>query len=492
MDTSKKNTKDNSWKKICRVGYVALISAICCTPAVGMLFGWGAASTENRTMAGMPDLYTASEGKSHLNLNYTSELGEYYAEHFGFRQELVTADSLLNERIFGRSSGDKTVIGREGWYYLSETVKDYTGASALSERGIYRLQKTLALMDQYAAASNITFVFFAAPNKCSIYPQFMPWHLRASSSPGNLDRLSQSMRGCPYYIDMKEVLQEAAAQRSEYLYLKNDSHWNNLGALLAYNAVQDNLNKRIRHYDYCPIEESGLTMARAQVSGDLTRMLYPALEVTDVQYNLGISRAFASQKPLTNLMDAEINTTCQGRYYNLLCYRDSFFNALIPINSNAFAIARYARTSPESSYDMNAVRSGDFNIALVEIAERNLTDILYSAPIMDAPTVQKPQTTRWRSSGQKGRLEDDGESLLISGEIDGWITLDTESNIYLELRSENKSYYFEAFPIDKGDSYADNGFSARISKYNLPNDEYRMLIHVGDENGTVYTELNLE
>ena len=479
-------------RKLCAVAYILMITAACSLPFVGMMFGWGAKSTENRTMTGLPDLYTAQEDKVEANLKFTTELGEYYSDNFGFRQELVTANSWLNEKVFGRSSNEKTTVGRDGWYFLSETVDDYTGVSAFSDRGIYRLKKTLDLMNRFSEDSNITFVFFVAPNKNSIYPEYMPWSIRASSSPSNLDRLNKAMKAQLYYLDVKSVLQKSAEDRSRYLYLKNDSHWNNLGALAAYNALQDNLNVRIKKYDYLPIRESELYISQNDISGDLTAMLYPSLNKTDVQYELGIARNYSSEKPLTNMMDSEINTTCQGRYYSIICYRDSFFNAFIPINSNAFAKARYTRTSKTSPYDFNAAKSGDYNIAVVEIAERNLPNVLYNAPIMDAPRMDSPKVTRRRYAEQKCSFVDDGESFVFNGEIGDWAELDAQSNIFLELRdSKDKSHYYEAFPILSGDSYADNGFSVRISKYNLQNDEYSIFIHVGNQELTRYTELLL-
>ena len=483
----------NTFKKLCAVAYILLITGACSLPLVGMIFGIGAKSTENRTMTGMPDLYTATEDTIDPNLNYTTELGEYYSDNFGFRQELVTADSWLNETLFGRSSGDKTTVGKDGWYYLTETLNDYKGVSSFSDRGIYRMKKTIDLMNQYSADANITFVFFVAPNKNSIYPEFMPWKIRKSSYPSNLDRLSKAMRGCEYYIDMKSVLKKSAENKSRYIYLKNDSHWNNLGALEAYNAVQNNLNSRIKNYDYMPIDQSKLYISQTSVSGDLTAMLYPSVNKTDVQYELGIPKNFSSTKPLTNMMDSEINTTCQGRYYNIMCYRDSFFNAFIPINSNAFAIARYTRTSKTSSFDLSAAKSGDYNIALVEIVERNLSNILYTAPLMEAPRVSSPNVARRRYVEQKCSFADDGESYIFNGELGDWVDLQTDSNIYIELRdSSDRSYYYEAFPILNGDSYADNGFSAHISKYNLRNGDYRLFIHVGNEKLTRYTELTPE
>ena len=480
------------YKKTLAVAYILIVSVCCSLPFFGMIYGWGAASTENRAMTGLPAFFDVTEDRFSPNPAYTEELGEYYSDHFGFRQELVTADSWLNETIFGRSANEKVLVGREGWYYLRETEDDYTGVSALSERGVYRLGKTLDLMDRFCSDADMTFVFFAAPNKNSVYPDYMPWNIRRSSSAGNLDRLTRTMRTRPYYLDIKSVLGKKAEEEPRNLYLRNDSHWNNLGALAAYNAIQDNLNTRITGVDYLPIEASALRLSRIPVTGDLTAMLYPAVHKTDVQYDLGLPENYSSSRPLHNLMESEINTTCQSRTHSLMCWRDSFFNALIPMTSNAFGKVRYIRNSGTSPYDLTAAKSGGFDIVIAEIAERNLPDILYSVPRIDAPKVNSPKASKRCEGEQRCSFTDDGESLILFGKIGDWAELDTQSNIYLELRSESdQSIFYEAFPIFGGDSYADDGFSVRVSKCNLKNDGFQLFLHVGDEEVTRYTELLL-
>lgn len=476
-------------KKICSISYTVLIAVVCTVPFIGSIFKWGSQSTENRTMLSMPKLFETSEDATKLNMDYTTKLADYYSEHFGFRQELVTANAALNETIFARSTNDKTTIGKNGWYYLNETLDDYTGASALSERGIYRLKKTLDLMNQYAEDSNITMLFFSAPNKNSIYPEFMPWHIRRSTEPGNLDRLNELFSqdsDSNYYINMKSCLQELKETESRDIYLKNDSHWNDIGALAAYNAMQDNFNSRIDKFDYMPVAVSDTDITEEYAAGDLTNTLYPSLQKTGLKYDLGIEKKFSADRPLTDLM-AEISTTSQGRYYSEICYRDSFFNALININSNAFAKVRYTRAFP---YDMTAAKNGGYNIAVVEIAERNLPKILDNAPIMGAISVDLPADSTYVKSGQGCEFVDNGESLKLSGELGDWANLENDSNIYIELRdSSGKSFCYEAFPICEGDGYSDNGFSITISKYSLVNDEYEAYIHIGSAETAQYTEL---
>lgn len=475
------------FKKICECFYIIIIMAVCTIPLIGMIFGWGSESTENRTLSSLPDLFTVTEDSTEFNTEYTTELGDYYSENFGFRQELVTANSLLNEKLFFRSANEKVTLGKDGWYYFNETLDDYTGRSALSDRGIYRLKKTLDLINEYAEESNIKMIFFSAPNKNSIYPQYMPWNIRKSNQPSNLDRLNEILSDSDYYLNVKDDLQELADNSTTNIYLKHDSHWNNLGALEAYNAVQRNLNSRIESFDYMPVSNTDIT--EIECSGDLTEMLYPSLNKTDVQYDLGIPVNFSSEQPLTNLMASEINTTCQGRYYTAICYRDSFFNSMININSNAFAKVRYTRTFP---YDITAAKSGNFNIAILEIAERNIPTLLNEAPLMDAVRKNAPEVTEKVEAEQYCEFTEDEEFFKFSGELGDWAELDTQSNIYIELRgSDGKSYYYEAFPILSGDANNDNGFSIRITKYGLANDDYEIFIHVGSEESTEYTELKV-
>lgn len=478
----------NTFKKISAVCYIMLIAAVCILPLVGAFFSWGSQSTENRTMMAMPQLLETTEDTAKLNLDYTEKLGDYFAERFGFRQELVTASAQLNETLFGRSANNKTTVGQSGWYFLNETLDDYTGASALSERGIYRLQKTLDLMNRYCEDGNVTMLFFSVPNKNSVYPEYMPWYIRRSRGQSNLDRLSAAMGERDYYLDIKNLLLSLKEYETRDIYLKHDSHWNNLAALTAYNAMQDNLARRVEGFDHRPVTPSDLTVTETQIAGDLTNTLYPSSPRTGLQYDLNIERKFAADRPLTDLM-AEFSTTCQGRYYSEICYRDSFFNALIGINSNAFAKVRYTRAFP---YDMTAARSGGYQIAVVEIAERNLPTVLGKAPVMGAAEVPLPARRGYVKADQHCTFTDSGDIFTLSGRVGDWASLGTDSNIYIELRgSEDKTFCYEAFPILDGDAYADDGFSARIEKYSLPNDTYHVYLHVGNDTQTKYTELHL-
>ena len=106
--------------------YVGFFFVLCLIPSVGMLLPQTQGSaTENRKLALWPQLRT-EEG---WNTDFLSEAGEYFQDHFGFRQQLVTANALINGKIFGVSTADGVIQGKNGWLYYKDSLSDYLGTA---------------------------------------------------------------------------------------------------------------------------------------------------------------------------------------------------------------------------------------------------------------------------------------------------------------------------------------------------------------------------
>ena len=101
--------------------YVGFFFVLCLIPSVGMLLPvWPQLRTE--------------EG---WNTDFLSEAGEYFQDHFGFRQQLVTANALINGKIFGVSTADGVIQGKNGWLYYKDSLSDYLGTEPMSERALF-------------------------------------------------------------------------------------------------------------------------------------------------------------------------------------------------------------------------------------------------------------------------------------------------------------------------------------------------------------------
>lgn len=173
-------------KKPIKIAYAALVLAACAFPVFTMpLFG-ETASTEKRELAAFPSLTKEGEG---LNLAFFSELNTYLSEHFSFRSQLVTADSVVKAGLFGTSSEDQVIVGTDGWLYFAKTMDDYWGRN-VGRPGHRPPGRTVELMREYAQGQGAAFAFAVVPNKNTVYPEHMPYYTLKTPDPTNRERLA--------------------------------------------------------------------------------------------------------------------------------------------------------------------------------------------------------------------------------------------------------------------------------------------------------------
>ena len=155
--------------------YSAVFIGICMIPSVFMPFIKSDTSTEKRKLSEFPKIKTDS-GK--INFQYFDEFETYFSEHFAFRQSLVTLDGYFKSKVLGTSSNNDVIVGKDDWLYYGETVNDFLNIGTLSNRGINNIKNNLEIINDYCNQNNVKFVFMVAPNKNSIYPEYMPSNYR--------------------------------------------------------------------------------------------------------------------------------------------------------------------------------------------------------------------------------------------------------------------------------------------------------------------------
>lgn len=117
-----------------KLAYSVLFFGVCLTPLVGMGLTKEEASSENRTLSAFPALKT-EEG---LNVNWLSDAGDYFQDHFAFRNELVTANALVNGKIFQVSTASGVIQGTDGWLYYKDSLDDYLGTTSFRSGALQR------------------------------------------------------------------------------------------------------------------------------------------------------------------------------------------------------------------------------------------------------------------------------------------------------------------------------------------------------------------
>lgn len=364
-------------KKYLEFIFIVLFISACLIPSAGMLIWGESQAAANEILSSKPDI-TDRNGK--LNTNVLADTTDYIADRFAFRQEMVTAWSWINAKLFSSSVEEKVVLGQDGWLFYGDTLDDYIG-KGLSDSEIAYAARNLYLMQEYVEAHSGQMIFTIAPNKNSLYPQYMPQNIAQAGNDSNAKRLSEQIKILGVnYADLF-----SAFDTDEILYFKTDSHWNSKGAALAADTILGSIGRKSNYFSSSFIE---YTAHR----GDLYEMLYPAGRYCESDPRPGDIFSFECQSDPNGGNAISIDTICSASSEKLLCWRDSFGISLYPYLAESFGAANFSRAS---RYDLRGVDGSEPITVIIELVERNIKNLFTNAPIFEAPArdIEMPEAT---------------------------------------------------------------------------------------------------
>lgn len=350
--------------KISAAVFIIVILAMCLVPSLGMLFFGPSEAGANEVLAQAPKI----SDELGFNPAVLSDARAYVNDRFFLRQELITMGRGLSAAVFGTADTEDVLVGYEGWLFFGETMDCYAGINGLSDRELFSAANNVRLMEEYCLEQGIDVLFTLAPNKNSVYPEYMRTATPAGErDSGRLYALFDAME--VKYLDLFAVFQG----QEETLYFAHDSHWNSRGAALAADAINGALGRESDFF--------GGEFVTASHSGDLFEMLYPAAKDTESDLTPANPPEFTFGQGGTRPDSITINTVSTAGGV-LLCYRDSFGNDLFPYLAASFGSARFSR-SPQ--YDMTLASQLDADTVIIELVERNIDYLLDYAPVVPAP-----------------------------------------------------------------------------------------------------------
>lgn len=368
-------------KQIPRIVYsLGILTMLLIPAAVTLIQQTGAqpadteGNAENRVLAAFPEIKDADGA---WNRTYFNELEQWFSEHFGLRSEMVTTYGNLTRSVFGVSAEPDVIIGKDGWLYYAETVPDITGVRTLSDTEIAHMAHNLELMSDYAESHGAKLIFAIAPDKGSIYPEYLPARYLHTGGENNLDVLYRALADTDVTVcDWRNALRERAAADTCLLYHKLDTHWNGDGAMLGYETLMRSAG----------LDASGFSGAlRTETQdweGDLWVMLSPTQANPDANAVYEIPQTWRSMGHMRSVDDMTIRTGCPAGSGSLLMFRDSFGRALLPLLSQIFASCTYSRAE---AVPIDQLENAAVDYVVYERVERELTDLLIHAPQMPAP-----------------------------------------------------------------------------------------------------------
>jgi len=220
---------------------------------------------------------------AHALHSFPSAYEAYFQDSFGLRDVLLRWHSLQALGLFGVSPTDQVLLGKQGWYFFTgnRSAETWRGLFPFTEDELEQWKLGLEARRDWLRARGIEYLFVIAPNKETIYPDYMPERLEPLG-PTRLEQFAQYMaqHSDLRWLDLREPLRAARAQDrpGDYVYLQEGSHWNGRGSLCALQAILARAAQLVPGivppapdtWQLVPYGQPGDTWARRMYIGDLS------------------------------------------------------------------------------------------------------------------------------------------------------------------------------------------------------------------------------
>ncbi len=192
---------------------------------------------ENRRKKDFPRLTMSPKGV----VAFLGPARDWFAENFGLRGLLVSSHGWFKVNVLGASASERVAIGKDGWYFyrLHGAIESYRAQTPLTEAELAQWSRVLKERTDWLAKRDCRYVFFFAPNKSTIYPEYLPTWANRVGEQSRLEQIQAYLQMQPNLtvVDLVAMLRSQKAvqlQTSKYhLYYLTDTHWNMVGAMLA-------------------------------------------------------------------------------------------------------------------------------------------------------------------------------------------------------------------------------------------------------------------
>jgi hypothetical protein len=329
-------------------------------PTVGLLVNSESRipTYENRTLAQRPSL-----GSNTIS-SFPTDFNNYINDNFGLRKMFISLNSFIKSKYLHSSQVTSVILGKSNWLFLEESAKDSLGWTRFSDDQLAILKANIEEQNNRLVQRGTYYLIVIAPNKETIYPEYLPDTIQRSNYQTRMDQLLQyliSENSTVPILDLRRPLLQA---KTTYpLYWQTDTHWNNYGAFIAYSEIMKKLSDQYPSLRQPSSSDYDIIVREVSRSGDLANMLSLHDQLVDEES-----------------IDVELNPQYidDNRFGSGLVFWDSFYEAVDPFMSKTFMDI----TKPERShnFDYGWAESKKYDIVINLITERRLHALLANIP----------------------------------------------------------------------------------------------------------------
>ena len=358
-------------------------------------------SSENRNVATFDglDRFTAKGLKKFfINKN------QYIDDRLIGKEELVPVinEILLDPEKFSRFDLSKGLIGQNEWIFLGNDYshvidKHWQENYPLDSYEFQSVINEINLLKNTAEASGGRFVLFLAPDKHNIYCEELPQWLGPTCQNSEIytrkliNKIQEQLS-----VDIVYPVSELKSQASSrQLFYKSDTHWNSLGARIAFVSLLKDLERLelIEPFHEIPLME--LSRIKNNSIGDLGHILglpadYKIVEDYDYVFpnpdQLVVKWQEKNQKEEKKSFTVS-SGSAPSKFYarmkneaavyekKVLVLCDSFNHALSPFFNLYFSEVLYVSRRSPMEEKVEMIRKFKPEIVINEVVERDLDNL---------------------------------------------------------------------------------------------------------------------
>jgi hypothetical protein len=350
--------------------FATLVAFACVDPLHGRQV-----HTENRRLAAWPEM--------ELRPDWFSRFDAAFSDRFAGRNALIALEHAVAVKGFHSSPVGNVVLGRDHWLYFAgedghALDRHFRGAMPFGNDLVTGLRDELERRRQYLAARGIAYIVTVAPDKATIYPEHLPAWMHHMATPTPFDRVVALLGRDPglRFVDLRGPL--LAAKETRQVYYRTDSHWNYLGAIVAYEALMKAVQAAVGIDRLPRIAEPDVPPYVAGVDryrGDLAHLLgewtgYDEPDFAPLGKVLGDpSRRCARRIDQDADPGFEIYACDRAPNLRAVVYRDSMAIPLIPLLSENFRRVVYVSSR---RLDRALIEREHPDVVIDEFVERSL------------------------------------------------------------------------------------------------------------------------
>lgn len=344
-----------------------------------------------------------TENPFSLNGDLTSNIQKYVNDRIGFRDDIITAYTVLNDRLFGKMVHPSYIYGKDGYVFGA-------GVTTTNGFGDFHIifADMIAKIQSYCDERNVPFLFVFNPAKPAVYVDKIADGIKYNREWVDLFFLELDKRGVRY-LDNTVILKDLRKQRIHGFNQKYDAnHWNDFGAFYGTQAMLNTLHEMSENVHVNELNEFSISTTLVD---SLSVSKFPINEqIPKLSHNKSITNLYSSYfselkinksfpgfgyyvNEIAELRDTPKFLIFQGSYMNGhgAKYMQNAFKEYIHVHDYqnvldfpyyfnifqpecvVFEVAEY--TFSNNYFNLNKMKTLDYNPSLIKLEKNEVNHI---------------------------------------------------------------------------------------------------------------------